>query len=101
VPRIAVFSPAKFGILQTLILCATATRSNRSRSRSAKQSADADVFVDSRPVNTFTTTDQTKLGSFFNGGIEKPREPDKWNADAAAVGERNRELILRRLHVSR
>lgn len=98
-PRIVVLSPAKFSNRRTLALDATATRNGSSCPRSAKQSADADIFVDSRPMNTFTASDQTELGSFFDRGIEKPREPDERNADATAIGERNSELILGRLHV--
>jgi len=89
-----VFSSAKFSNRRTPILHTVLARPGSSWPRSAQQSGDTDIFVDSRPVNPLTATDETELGSLFSRGIEKPGEPDEGNADAPAVGERNRQLIL-------
>src|SRR5258708_23840599 len=66
-----------------------------------QESGNANVFVDSRPVNTLAAANQAELGSFLRCCVQKPREPSEWDADATPVRKRDGQFIFRGLHLRR
>ena len=56
------------------------------RSSALKEACDRQIFIDTRPVNTNSATDEGIFGSFFRGCLLQSRKPGQWNRDFAPIG---------------
>jgi hypothetical protein len=67
--------------------------------RSTKQAINAEILINSRPVNTKTTTCDLPVITILLGRMQKPWIPSEWNGNSSPVLKLNNKNVICRSHI--
>jgi hypothetical protein len=65
-----------------------------SRGLAEKQIANTDIFVQVRPMNSFSSADEAPAAALLSHTVQKPRIPSQRNGNRPAIGKLHRQSVL-------
>ena len=66
-----------------------------------QKATHGDVFINVLPVDSDSPTNETPVGALRRRGAQKPRKPFERSRNAAGVGQRDDDFVVRERNVHR